>query len=221
MSLAALEREMESLPAAKRKVVEGSILGIGEAVVARAAELSPVPVEWRSALVKGVTQLVVALLKQDPEQLERLSDVLRKKQAVPHDAQDEQADLEAQNLLRVLAMTRRVEQQSLAAKQLPVSRQRLNQLRGEGKILGIKLPMHREYVYPPWQFGRAGRLLPIIPRLLDAAREGGLDGLDLHLFVTSNRIKGERPLIDHLRTGNDEDERYVLEAVRAAGNGEG
>lgn len=221
MTLAALQHEMDGLPAAKRAVVESSILGVGEAVLARAGELAPLPGAWRAALVQGLTQVVVALLKQDPDQLQRIAEVLRERPRARERETDERSELEAENLLRVLVLARQVERESLTARQLQVSRQRLNQLRDEGKLLGVKLPMHREFVYPRWQFGRSARVLPVVPRLLAAARAAGLDGLDLHLLMTGNRVRGERPLVDHVRRGDQDDERYVLEVIRAAGSGEG
>lgn len=218
MSLATLQRKVNDLPTARREFVEGSLLRIGEAVLARSSEVSALPGPRRSAIIRGLQQVVLTLLRQDPEQLQRLSDFLRDTPRTPEsngDA-DERQDLEAQNFLRILAMAKRVENQSLAARELPVSRQRLNQLRDEGKLLAVKLPMHREFLYPRWQFGRDGRPLRAIPRLLEVARRAGLDGLDLHLLMTANRVKGERPLVHHLRTGDEEDERHVLDIVRAA-----
>lgn len=221
MSLATLQREVDGLPAAKRELVEDSIRGIGEAVLARAGELPALSDSWRSALVKSLTQVVKALLTQDPEQLQRLSDLLRDTPRVSQREADERSDLEAQNLFRVLAMAKQVEKQSMTAKQLRVSRQRLSQLRAEGKILGVKLPMHREFVYPRWQFDRAGRVLPVMPRLLDIAKDARLDGLDVHLLMTSNRLEGERPPADLLRKGDEDDRQYVLEVIRAGAGGLG
>ena len=77
--------------------------------------------------------------------------------------------------------------------------------------------MHREFLYPRWQFGKGARVLPIVPRLIAVAREAGLDGLDLHLLMTASRRKGERPLVDLLPAAGPRAERYLLGVIRGSG----
>jgi hypothetical protein len=67
--------------------------------------------------------------------------------------------------------------------ELGISRQRMQQLRENGRLLGVQPPLASEYWYPRWQF-RGGEAQEVLPRLLAAARERGLSPLGLHLLVT-------------------------------------
>ena len=100
------------------------------------------------------------------------------------------------------------------AKRLGVSRQRLNVLRREDRLLGLKVPIRRELHYPVWQFGEDGQPLTAMPRLLEAAREARLDPRDLDALMVSASAGAGKPPIEHLRAG---DEEYVLGIIRAAG----
>ncbi len=100
------------------------------------------------------------------------------------------------------------------AKRLGVSRQRLNALRREDRLLGLKVPIRRELRYPVWQFGEDGQPLAAMSRLLEAAREAGLDPCDLDALMVSASAGEGKPPIEHLRAG---DEVYVLGIIRAAG----
>lgn len=56
------------------------------------------------------------------------------------------------------------------ATRVGVSRQQLKHLRDGGKLVALRLPMHREFVYPAWQFDSAtGEPLDGIPDVLEAA----------------------------------------------------
>ena len=181
-------------------------------------QVDGLPVGQRSALIQVLDQVAAALLRREPRQLQRLSVLMRQTAARTVNGEaEERRELEVQNVLRVLAAAGEVERQSLNARQLGVSRQRLNQLRQEGRLLGVKLPMHREFLYPRWQFGKGARVLPIVPKLIAVAREAGLDGLDLHLLMTASRRKGERPLVDLLPAAGPRAERYLLGLIRGSG----
>ncbi|MFD1211581.1 hypothetical protein ACFQ36_05950 [Arthrobacter sp. GCM10027362] len=67
-----------------------------------------------------------------------------------------------------------------------------------GKIIGIR--RGQAYAYPGFQFDRrTGRVLAVIPRLIAAAREIGLDDEDLVFWLCSpsGYFGGDRP-VDHL-----------------------
>ena len=100
------------------------------------------------------------------------------------------------------------------AKRLGVSRQRLNALRREDRLLGLNVPIRRELHYPAWQFGEDGQPLTAMPRLLETAREVGLDPRDLDALLVSASAGEGKPPIEHLRAG---DEAYVVGIVRATG----
>ena len=114
-------------------------------------------------------------------------------------------------------MWKRVEERSLPGprlqRQLGVTRQRLQQLRAEHKLLGLRLPLRRELYYPTWQFGADGAPSPAMPRLLAAAEEAQLSALDLDAFMTSERAGDGVPPAALLRQQSLD---QVLGLVRAA-----
>ena len=135
-------------------------------------------------------------------------------------------DLEARNRLRVFARYRGIEERSLSGsglqEQLGVSRQRLGQLRKEKKLLGVRLPIHREVHYPLWQFGEDGRPLGSLPRLIEAAQEAGMGELALDSLMTNPVAVDagvDQTPADLLRSGDPEAEEYILGVVRAALSG--
>jgi hypothetical protein len=128
------------------------------------------------------------------------------------------SDLERENMLRVFDGWQALLARSLGgpelARRLGVSRQRLNVLRREERLLGLRVPIRRELHYPVWQFGEDGRPLAVLPRLVEAAREVGLHLRDLDALMVSADAGEGKPLIEHLRAG---DEAYALGVIRAAG----
>lgn len=134
------------------------------------------------------------------------------------DPDEQLAGLERQNVLRVFDGWQEVLARSIGgpelAKRLGVSRQRLNMLRREDRLLGLKVPIRRELHYPSWQFGRDGQPLANLPRLLEVAREAELHPRDLDALMVSADAGEGKPLVEHLRAG---DEAYVLGVIRAAG----
>ncbi|MFT4470523.1 hypothetical protein ACMX2H_11520 [Arthrobacter sulfonylureivorans] len=71
-------------------------------------------------------------------------------------------------------------------------------LRKGGKIIGVQ--RGQAFVYPGFQFDRtAGKVLPVIPELISAAAELGLDNEDLvyWLMAPSGYFEDDRP-VDHL-----------------------
>ncbi len=126
--------------------------------------------------------------------------------------------LERENMLRVFDGWQDLLARSISgpevARRLGVSRQRLSALRREDRLLALKVPIRRELHYPVWQFGEDGRLLTAMPRLLEAAREAGLDPRDLDALMVSASAGERKPPIEHLWAG---DEAYVLGIIRATG----
>jgi hypothetical protein len=91
---------------------------------------------------------------------------------------------------------------------------RVHALRRAGQLLGVRRPGTQEYVYPAWQFDRAGKPLESLPRLVAAARSAGLDELALHRLVHRRAgLTSDRRLVDDLRDGRDE---HVLAAIASA-----
>ena len=179
--------------------------------------------EALSGAVSGIARVLLDGSSADIAALE--SKLRREKENEQHS--DSLEELEVRNKLRVFARYREVEERSLSGSELQerlgVSRQRLGQLRKEERLLGVKLPIHREVYYPLWQFGEDGRPLGILPRLIEAAAGAGMGALALDALMTNpgaveSEAGGNTPA-ELLRSGDPEAEEYVLGVVRAALSG--
>jgi hypothetical protein len=90
----------------------------------------------------------------------------------------------------------------------------LDRRRRAGELVALPEPDGTGYLYPAWQFDHAGRPLPVLGRILAAAREAGLDGPQLDALLERREgLTGSTRLVDALREGRDE---HVLAAIRAA-----
>lgn len=169
----------------------------------------------------ALTRLAAALRPLSAERVEAVERQLR--EAAPPSGPPDTADgatlaeLELRNLLRVFAGWRRLEERSLSGPQLQrqtgLTRQRLQQLRAEGKLLGLRVPLRRELYYPAWQFAADGAPLPALPRLLAVADEARLDPAALDALMTNPRAS-EGPVPAELLRRGAEGEVFAL--VRAA-----
>jgi hypothetical protein len=90
-------------------------------------------------------------------------------------------------------------------------------MRRSGELFAVRRPGSQEYLYPAWQFDDGGRPLPVVPRLLRAAKRAGLDdeGLARLLNRRAGLVGGKR-LVEVLREGGEE---HVLQVVASAGRG--
>jgi hypothetical protein len=123
------------------------------------------------------------------------------------------AATEAANTRRLFALLRRVTAECLAPEDLPVARSTLQHLRAGDKLVALRLPMRRGYVYPAWQFHpETGEPLPVVPKLIEAAKQAHLTPLGLHLLMTSSAADQGRSPADWLV----EDADYAIRAVAAA-----
>jgi hypothetical protein len=121
---------------------------------------------------------------------------------------------EARNLRRVFALWRRAGEESLTADDLGVTRQQLKHLRDADKLVALRLPMHREFVYPAWQFDAAtAQPLDGIPEILEAAEEANLSPLGLHLLMVSPVAEEGTTPAQWLAAGKRD---YVIQLVSAA-----
>ena len=176
----------------------------------------------REALSGAISGIVRVLISGSAADIAALEEKLRRDER----RTDSLDELEARNRLRVFARYRGIEERSLSGsglqEQLGVSRQRLGQLRKEKKLLGVRLPIHREVHYPLWQFGEDGRPLGVMTRLIEAAKEAGMGELALDSLMTNPAAvdagDGQTPA-DLLRSGDPEAEECVLGVVRAALSG--
>lgn len=98
---------------------------------------------------------------------------------------------------------------------LGVSRQRLGQLRDEGKLVAIGGGARRSLLYPYWQFSASGEVLEGIRQILDAAEEADISAYGLHFWMTepTDRLGGYAP-VDLLAEDRVEE---LVSLLRASG----
>ena len=173
----------------------------------------------REALSSAISEIARVLIGGSAAEIVALEETLRRDWR----STDSIEELEARNRLRVFARYREIGERSLVGselqEQLGVSRQRLGQMREKKQLLGVRLPIHRELHYPLWQFGEEGRPLGALPRLIEAAEEGGIGALALDSLMTNPAAADEgegRTPADLLRIGDREAKEHVLRLVRAA-----
>jgi hypothetical protein len=89
----------------------------------------------------------------------------------------------------------------------------IDALRRGGELLGVRRA-DGQYVYPAWQFDRGGRPLPVLPRLIAAARAKGIDDERLAEIVQRRSgLTGRGRLVDALREGREDDVIRTIEAA--------
>lgn len=89
----------------------------------------------------------------------------------------------------------------------------LDARRRAGELLAVPSERGGDHLYPLWQLGPDGRVLPAVSRALAAAREAGLSGDELYTLLRRRHMTGGGRLLDALREGR---EGPALEAIRAA-----
>lgn len=118
----------------------------------------------------------------------------------------------------IRVMDARLEEESLSgswlSSRLGVGTQRLDAMRRAGELLGVRRAGGQDYLYPAWQFAPDGKPLPVIRRLVQAARGAGHSDERLYeLLAARTGISGDERLADALRHGRDE---YVVSVVRSS-----
>jgi hypothetical protein len=111
------------------------------------------------------------------------------------------AEARKRNVERLLEDQARLVKQairgSIVREGMNVSRQRLHQLVAQRRLVAIQIQDGAPSLYPFWQFASGMPVQPIgdLPRLLEAARQAGMDEIELHFFmVTPNeRLDGRAP----------------------------
>lgn len=89
----------------------------------------------------------------------------------------------------------------------------LDAQRRAGELLAIPAEDGDDHLYPMWQFGPDGRVLPAVTQVLTAARAAGFDGEELYALLRRRHMTGGGRLLDALREGR---EAPVLEAIRTS-----
>jgi hypothetical protein len=91
---------------------------------------------------------------------------------------------------------------------------KVDRLRRAGEFLAVRPAGAHDWLFPSWQFDASGRVLPVVHRLLHAARDRGLDAAGLHeLLKRRAGLVESKRLLDVLLEGGEE---RVLAEVRAA-----
>ena len=103
---------------------------------------------------------------------------------------------------------------SWLADRIAVEPYKLEAMRRAGELIAYRPQGLHEHYYPVWQFDEEWQPLPIIPRLVQEARERGLTDNRLYEVLNARAgIAGRRKLGESLREGRID---HVLEAVRSA-----
>ena len=99
------------------------------------------------------------------------------------------AEARTRNLERLLEDQARLVKETIRAatvrQGMNISRQRLHQLVAQGRLVAIQLQEGAPGLYPFWQFTSSAPVQPVtgLSRLLEAAREAGMDEVELHFFA--------------------------------------
>ena len=99
------------------------------------------------------------------------------------------------------------------AQRLAVDPARIDAMRRGGELIAVREPGSTEWSYPAWQF-ESGRPRPAVARIVQAARESGLDETQLYgLLTTPLGLRSDgRSMVDLLLEGREDE---VVAAVRA------
>jgi hypothetical protein len=111
------------------------------------------------------------------------------------------AEARKRNVERLLVdqakMVKQTIRGSLVREGMNISRQRLHQLVAEGRLLAIQIQEGGPQLYPFWQFATSLPVQPIagLAHLLEAARQSGLDEIELHFYMVepNDRLGGRAP----------------------------
>jgi hypothetical protein len=215
--LSALEEQDEGAPLApdRKRFVAETLEQVLDLLIGAASEedLSGKQLRQRGRLAVDTLDLVVA--HPDPVRLDSVADALEAVEV--DDAIDVDLDeAEARARLRLHALYQRIirDSYSVADLRARVSRQRLKQLRDQDRLFAIEVPFFKGMLYPRWQFELdTGKPRAIMPELISAGREVGLDAIGFHQIMLSPAAAGgDLTPVDLLDAGEEE---AVLRILRA------
>ena len=183
-------------------------------------EVDPEEKENREAILNALTELA---FEESLPELVRMRDALSHLPSLAEERNSRDALLaaRARNAIRVLEDRARLREECVPAKSvaegLGVSRQRLHQLRRQGRLLAVLPRSRRGSLYPAWQFTEEGEIINGLERVIRAAREASIDEETLHFFMVepSERLEGETP-VNLLARGQVD---RVVEVLNSAGLG--
>jgi hypothetical protein len=174
--------------------------------------------EWAEA-----SSSVLALLRRNRGTVLRLLlETLRDADAKAEGDPPDEEELEAWGRLKVQATFDQARSESHTVRWLEsqgVSRQRVNQWRQGGRLVGIPdLPGVRGYAYPTWQFTDALTPKPWVRDVLGVATGAGLDPIGFHLFMTNPEAGDDRSPLDAAEAGDVETAIKLVSAANAQGS---
>ena len=212
--LAETLKSLEALPKPFAAPVERGLAEVAGVLVEQASDQDVSSGELQ-AQVRAAIDAFTVIVRGDPL---RLSAVVEALETAPVDDPDQidVAEAEARARLRLQALYQKLIQESYSVpdlRQWRLSRQRLKQLRDEHRLFAVEVPFHKGLLYPRWQFDSAHRPRSILPTLIRAATEAGLDAIAFHETMTSAEAGDGTPPYRLLDEGKDE---LVVEILRAA-----
>ena len=100
---------------------------------------------------------------------------------------------------------------SWLAERLAIDPLKIDAMRRDGELIGVRKQSSPEWLYPSWQFDN-WRPRASIARIVTIARTSGIGETRLYEILTAPLgLRGSRRLADLLREGRDDE---VVEAVR-------
>jgi hypothetical protein len=213
VSLAVVEKRVQNLPKKEREPVDERIGRVADELLGRRKLLLRLETSAFEAFLRVLNEIIRNANSDSPR-----TTVVLPSELVGEEHEASAAELEKRNAELIHQRWAQAKRESFPSSKLKerlgVTRQRLSQMRQEGKLFGFKTPLDRELYYPAWQFGLDGEPVEEMPLILEAAREAGLDELSLHQFVVNEEATPAGSLASLLRNGKVE---YVLQTIRAAG----
>ena len=186
----------------------------------QALKLDPEEKENREAIFNTLAELA---LEESLPELIRMRDALSHLPSLAEERNSRDALLaaRARNTIRVLEDRARLREECVPGKSvaegLGVSRQRLHQLRRQGRLLAVLPRSRRGSLYPAWQFTEEGEIVDGLERVIQVAREADIDEETLHFFMVepNERLEDETPANLLARGQVDR----VVEVLNSAGLG--
>jgi hypothetical protein len=167
--------------------------------------------------VRLLEEVLTGLDRVDPERVPEVWDYLERlrEHLVEETSND---DLEERNRRRLQVVYRSIMDDSYTVKDLrnawDISRQRLQQLRGENRLFAIEVPHRKGFFYPRWQFDPETKPWSFMPDLIGTAKAEALDPVSFHRLMTNPRAGNGTAPIELAKSG---DVKQALGIIRVTG----
>ena len=192
-------RLLEAVVAHRDQVVHASPDRLTEAIDAAARIIAALVAELPAAEEQNaeidehskarlLEEVLTGFDRVEPERVPEVWDYLERlhRRLVEETSVDE---LEERNRRRLQAVYRSIMDDSYTVKDLRdawnISRQRLQQLRGENRLFAIEVPHRKGFFYPRWQFDQETKPWSFMPELIGTAKAEELDPISFHRLMTN------------------------------------